>query len=136
MSFDIDFSPIGNLARTYDEARTRGVRERTLAELGRHFADGTIDYRGLGAKLFAIGEPRPGLAALQAAEQRDGRVGMMPQLNAQGVPQQRPAMALQAATFPQRAAPAQTLWPFSGLPLAPGMRHDRGWYAPVADWPK
>jgi hypothetical protein len=136
MSFEVDFSPLGNLAKTYNDARTRAVRERTLAELGQHFADGNIDYRAIGAKLFALGEPRSGLAALQAAEQRGARAELMRRLNAQDSPQ-RPVMGPQVAAMPQTAVPPPTLLPpFSGLPLAPGVRYDRGVYVPAREWPR
>ena len=118
MSFEVDFSPLGNLAKTYNEARTKAVRERTLAELGQHFANGDIDYRGLGAKLFALGEPRSAFAALQAAEQREARAAWLRQLGAQGAPPPQPP-----ATAPQGAAPPAT----TGLPWGPGMRSDLGW---------
>jgi hypothetical protein len=108
MSFAVDFSPIGNLAKTYNDARTKSVRERTLAELGQHFADGNIDYRGLGAKMFAIGEPRTGLAALQAAEQREQRAEWLRRQNAPGGPPQ-------ALNAPPPTASATT-----PTPLAPG----------------
>jgi hypothetical protein len=116
MAFEVDFSPIGNLAKTFNEARTKAVRERTLAELGQHFANGNIDYRGLGAKLFALGEPRTGLAALQAAEQREARAEMLRRQNAQ------PATAPQVANVPPPIAPAT-------MPLAPGpWRGPAGFY--------
>jgi hypothetical protein len=106
MSFEVDFSPIGNLAKTYNEARTKSVRERTLAELGQHFANGNIDYRGLGAKLFAIGEPRAGLNALTTAEQRDASTRWPAQ----------PVAPPQAPNAPRPAAGA----PAPGNPFVPG----------------
>jgi hypothetical protein len=118
MSFDVDFSPIGNLAKTYNDARTKTVRERTLAELGQHFADGNIDYRGLGAKLFALGEPRSAFAALQAADRREERAEWLRRLNAPGAPPPQPP-----ATAPQGPAPPST----SGLPWGPSLWRDPGW---------
>ena len=111
MAFDVDFSPIGNLARTYNDARTKAVRERTLAELGQHFAGGNIDYRTLGAKLFALGEPRSGVAALQMGEQHDARAEMLRRLNA--LPTGMPPRA----AVPPRPRAAR---PMSGMPAAPG----------------
>jgi hypothetical protein len=126
MSFEVDFSPIGNLAKTYNDARTKAVRERTLAELGQHFTDGDIDYRGLGAKLFALGEPRSGFAALQAADQRDAAAEMLRLWNA------RSGQPPQAANAPQ-AAPPPTRGPSPAIPpLAPYVPHP---LAPGPAWP-
>jgi hypothetical protein len=133
MSFDVDFSPIGNLAKTHNEARTKAVRERTLAELGQHFANGSTDYRGLGAKLFALGEPRSGFAALQAADLRDE---MWRRLNAPGAPQRQPAMAPPAAVQRQTPMAPRPLWPYGGMPFAPGNPYDGASYAPATEWPK
>jgi hypothetical protein len=119
MSFEVDFSPIGNLAKTYNDARTKAVRERTLAELGQHFADGNIDYRGLGAKMFAIGEPRTGLLALQAAERREAMPEMLRRLIAQGAPAQGPNAA-RAGMAPQAAAQLPWFRP-------PEKHHDYDW---------
>jgi hypothetical protein len=129
MSYEVDFSPIGNLAKTYNDARTKAVRERTLAELGQHFADGNIDYRGLGAKLFALGEPRSGLLALQTAEQRDARAEMLRRLNAPG------ALPQQAANAPQVPAPPPQA--VNAMPPIPGARQsaDGNWYVDDPDRP-
>jgi hypothetical protein len=131
MSFAIDFSPIGNLGKIYDEARTKSVRERTLAELGQHFANGDIDYRGLGAKLFALGEPRAAMSALQMGEVRDARALQMhapgappqPALTPQLPARSRPGLPPQAQPLPRFVAQplAQVMVPPAGLPLAPGV---------------
>jgi hypothetical protein len=127
MAFDVDFSPIGNLAKTYNDARTKSVRERTLAELGRHFADGNIDYRGLGAKLFALGEPRTGLQALQVAELREARADMLRRQHAPDVlPQGRNAVQVgtppsQPAIAPQATSRVTPTLPLA-MPWAPGVR--------------
>jgi hypothetical protein len=125
MSFNIDFSPIGNLGKVYEDARTKGMRERTLAELGQHFANGDIDYRGLGAKLFALGEPRSAMSALQMGEQRDARAQMLGQVNVPGAPRSRPALPPQAQPLPRFVAQAlpKVMVPPAGLPLAPGVWH-------------
>jgi hypothetical protein len=127
MSFEVDFSPIGNLAKTYNEARTKSVRERTLAELGQHFANGNIDYRGLAAKLFAIGEGRPALTALQSAELRDARAAVpWPQ----SVQPAASARVPNAQAAPQPNAPP--VRPFAGsMPLLGTVPPGMPWAADV-----
>jgi hypothetical protein len=48
----MDFSEIGNLRKTYDDARTKAVREQTLAELGQ--GAGPIDYDAAARKLMSV----------------------------------------------------------------------------------
>lgn len=62
----MDFSELGNLGKTYDDARRTAVRERTLADLGK--GGGPIDY-GAGARaLLAAGDTEGGLSLARLAQ--------------------------------------------------------------------
>jgi hypothetical protein len=64
MDFTVDFSPIGKLGQAFDDARTKAVRERALAELGN--SDDPDAYARVGRALMASGDLAGGqsLAAL------------------------------------------------------------------------
>jgi hypothetical protein len=111
------------------------VRERTLAELGQHFADGNIDYRGLGAKLLALGEPRSAFAALQVGELRDARADMLRRLNAPGAPPAVPALGANAPGLPRPAVAAPRAPAMPGLPFAADVWGSPDGYNVDPTWP-
>jgi hypothetical protein len=67
--FTMDFSGLSGIAKALKE----GQRERTLADVGRQFASGSIDYDALGAKLMAAGDVRNALLALRIGAMRGPR---------------------------------------------------------------
>ena len=72
----VDFSSLGQLPQVYNDARTKAVRERTLAELGN--GTGPLNYEEASRKLLAAGD-REGAMSLatlgQTIEQRQYQRG-------------------------------------------------------------
>ena len=69
--FTMDFSGLSGIAKALKE----GQRERTLADVGRQFTSGPIDYDKLGAKLMAAGDIRNALLALRIGAMRGPKYG-------------------------------------------------------------
>jgi hypothetical protein len=64
----MDFSEIGNLRKTYDDARTKAVREQTLAQLGQG-----ADVNAVANQLFRTGDVEGGLSLSRLGEMRAQR---------------------------------------------------------------
>lgn len=64
----VDFSILGNLGQTYNDARKQAEQERTLAELGRMFQSGQIDYNQIGGSLAQLGQFGPAMQAIQQGQ--------------------------------------------------------------------
>jgi hypothetical protein len=62
----IDFSPIGDLANVYNNARQRATREQVLSQLGQ--GGGPIDYGTAARSLLAAGDTQGGLSLAHLAE--------------------------------------------------------------------
>jgi len=62
----LDFSPLANLPKLYEE----GVKRRTLADIGRGLADGSLDYNSAGAKLAGLGDLNSGLSLIKLGQEQ------------------------------------------------------------------
>jgi hypothetical protein len=60
MAFDVDFTPLANLARTYADARAKALRAGTLAGLADTTDPAAFDRAG--RRLIAAGDLREGIA--------------------------------------------------------------------------
>ena len=69
------FQGLSAIGDTLVNNRTRNFRERTLADLGRHFTGDNVDYKALAARLMAAGDIRSGILALKMGEARDAGFG-------------------------------------------------------------
>lgn len=63
----IDFSPLGNLGKVYQNAQN----ERTLADVGKGLADGTMDYKTAAGQIASTGNLAATYQFLQLAESKD-----------------------------------------------------------------
>jgi len=62
----LDFSPLANLPKVYEE----NAKKRTLAEIGRGLADGSLDYNSAGAKLAGLGDLNSGLSLIKLGQEQ------------------------------------------------------------------
>ncbi|HWL04243.1 MAG TPA: hypothetical protein VNQ99_04820 [Xanthobacteraceae bacterium] len=62
----IDFSPLADLPKIYEE----GAKKRTLADIGRGLADGSLDYNSAGAKLAGLGDLNSGLSLIKLGQEQ------------------------------------------------------------------
>lgn len=64
----IDFSPIGDLFNTYQQARQKAARDQILAQVGQ--GNGPIDYNSTARQLLAAGDTQGGLSLAQLGQQQ------------------------------------------------------------------
>ncbi len=62
----IDFTPLANLPKIYEE----NAKKRTLADIGRGLADGSLDYNSAGAKLAGLGDLNSGLSLIKLGQEQ------------------------------------------------------------------
>lgn len=64
----IDFSPLGDLANVYRQARNQSVRDQVLGQLGQ--GSGPLDYGTAAKSLLAAGDTEGGLSLAKLAQQQ------------------------------------------------------------------
>jgi hypothetical protein len=65
---ELDFSPLGNLADTYRQARQQAAREQVLGQLGQ--GSGPLDYSQASRALLAAGDTQGGMSLAALAQQQ------------------------------------------------------------------
>jgi hypothetical protein len=63
---DLDFTPISNLGKIYDQSRSRSL----VSELGQRLADGSIDYKQAAGMAAQANQPEMSLSLLKMAYDR------------------------------------------------------------------
>lgn len=118
----IDFSILGDLGKTYKDARRSAEKERTLADLGKMLQSGNVDYAGAASRLASIGELPTAVSLLRLGEEqreaaeisralgnRQPPVGFAPPADPQNPPQGRPSPLPPAPTGPMPPADDPTM---------------------------
>lgn len=107
-NFAVDFSPLADLPNVYKKAKA----ERTLAELGRGLASGSLDYRQAAGMAAEAGDLKMSLSLLGAARDESERAGFSDWLKGSSAPQspQRQPAAMRASNI-GRPSPVQEVAP-------------------------
>lgn len=98
---NIDFSPIANLPKTYKNAQA----ERTLADLGKGLADGTLDYRQAAGMAAQAGKLDVALGLIKMGGEEEANKSFQSLFGPQAAaptaaPAQRPPMTLASLANP------------------------------------
>lgn len=111
---EIDFSTIGNLGKTYSDARS----ERLLSDLGKGLADGSLDYKQAAGIAADAGKIDVTMSLLKLGEEQKasddfnkyirGLGGLVPGSQPSVAPMQPPQFAPQANPAPMRPAAANS----------------------------
>jgi hypothetical protein len=118
--FSVDFSPIATLPKVYKDAQN----ERSLAELGKGLADGSLDYRQAAGRAAEAGRLDLGLSLLKLGREQEATDAFTKQIGSIYQPQAQDGFQPQSQPQPQ-----QMQMPAPGSDVAPPR-------APVPSTPK